>query len=78
MGSLCSRFPLSGFRQASMFRILESKLKINSSSNEGSTLSSVKGKINFEHVSFKYSTRMCVQTVVPVGESGIGKLTMIS
>uniref|UniRef100_A0A7N0VIR8 Uncharacterized protein n=1 Tax=Kalanchoe fedtschenkoi TaxID=63787 RepID=A0A7N0VIR8_KALFE len=52
------RFPLSGFRQASMFRILESKLKINSSSNEGSTLSSVKGKINFEHVSFKYSTRL--------------------
>uniref|UniRef100_A0A7N0REW6 ABC transporter B family member 9 n=1 Tax=Kalanchoe fedtschenkoi TaxID=63787 RepID=A0A7N0REW6_KALFE len=76
---------------ASVFRILESKPKIDSSSDEGSTLSSVTGNIGFEHVSFKYPGRQDIQifkdlclkipagkTVALVGESGSGKSTVIS
>ncbi|KAH7521539.1 hypothetical protein FEM48_Zijuj07G0044300 [Ziziphus jujuba var. spinosa] len=76
---------------ASIFKIIDSKPKIDSSSNEGITLPTIKGDIEFEHVSFKYPTRpdiqifrdMCLsipsgKTVALVGESGSGKSTAIS
>ncbi|PSS28982.1 ABC transporter B family member 9 like [Actinidia chinensis var. chinensis] len=76
---------------ASIFEILDSKPKIDSSSNEGTTLATVNGEIEFKHVGFKYSTRPDVQifrdlcltipsgkTVALVGESGSGKSTVIS
>lgn len=46
---------------ASIFKILDSKPTIDSSSNEGMTLSSVHGDINLDHVSFKYPTRPDIQ-----------------
>ncbi|KAL0542708.1 hypothetical protein IC582_017782 [Cucumis melo] len=76
---------------ASIFEILDSKPKIDSSSSEGVTLTSVIGNIEFDHVSFKYPTRPDIQifrdlclripsgkTVALVGESGSGKSTVIS
>ncbi|KAF3456694.1 hypothetical protein FNV43_RR01348 [Rhamnella rubrinervis] len=51
---------------ASIFGILDSKPNIDSSSNEGITLPTIKGNIEFEH------------TVALVGESGSGKSTAIS
>ncbi|KAF3456698.1 hypothetical protein FNV43_RR01352 [Rhamnella rubrinervis] len=76
---------------ASIFSILDSKPKIDSSSDEGITLPTIKGDIEFEHVSFKYPTRPDIQifrdfclsipsgkTVALVGESGSGKSTAIS
>ncbi|EFH44464.1 hypothetical protein ARALYDRAFT_355242 [Arabidopsis lyrata subsp. lyrata] len=42
---------------ASIFDILDSKPKIDSSSDEGTTLEIVKGDIEFQHVSFRYPTR---------------------
>ncbi|KAH7521540.1 ABC transporter B family member 9 isoform X2 [Ziziphus jujuba] len=76
---------------ASIFGILDSKPKIDSSSNEGITLPTIKGDIEFEHVSFKYPTRPDIEifrdfclsipsgkTVALVGESGSGKSTAIS
>ncbi|XP_058212255.1 ABC transporter B family member 9-like isoform X3 [Rhododendron vialii] len=76
---------------ASIFGILDSKPKIDSSSNEGTTLKTVYGDIEFKNVSFMYPTRpnlpifwdLCVtipsgKTVALVGESGCGKSTVIS
>lgn len=76
---------------ASIFEILDSKPKIDSSSPEGTTLEIVKGDIELKHVGFKYPTRPDVQifrdlclsipsgkTVALVGESGSGKSTVIS
>ncbi|XP_002519757.2 ABC transporter B family member 9 [Ricinus communis] len=76
---------------ASIFAILDRKPKIDSSSDEGTTLANVKGDIELEHVSFKYPMRPHVQifrdltlsipsgkTVALVGESGSGKSTVIS
>ncbi|KAK4440112.1 ABC transporter B family member 9 [Sesamum alatum] len=76
---------------ASIFELLDSQPKIDSSSDEGTTLASVSGLIEFQHVSFKYPTRPDVQifkdlcltippgkTVALVGESGSGKSTVIS
>ncbi|KAK4399303.1 ABC transporter B family member 9 [Sesamum angolense] len=76
---------------ASIFELLDSTPKIDSSSDEGTTLASVSGLIEFQHVSFKYPTRPDVQifkdlcltippgkTVALVGESGSGKSTVIS
>ncbi|KAK4489249.1 hypothetical protein RD792_005046 [Penstemon davidsonii] len=77
---------------ASIFEILDSKPKIDSSSDQGTTLSSsVRGDIEFHHVSFKYPARpdipifkdLCLnipsgKTVALVGESGSGKSTVIS
>ncbi|KAJ1377927.1 P-loop containing nucleoside triphosphate hydrolase [Sesbania bispinosa] len=51
---------------ASIFQILDSKPMIDSSSNEGITLKTVKGDIELQ------------QTVALVGESGSGKSTVIS
>ncbi|KAF3456696.1 hypothetical protein FNV43_RR01350 [Rhamnella rubrinervis] len=75
----------------SIFSILDGKPKIDSSSDEGTTLPTIKGDIEFEHVSFKYPTRPDIQifrdfclsipsgkTVALVGESGSGKSTAIS
>ncbi|GAV90486.1 LOW QUALITY PROTEIN: ABC_tran domain-containing protein/ABC_membrane domain-containing protein, partial [Cephalotus follicularis] len=75
----------------SIFDILDSKPKIDSSNNDGITLTNVNGDIEFEHVCFKYPTRPDVQifkdwcltipsgkTVALVGESGSGKSTIIS
>ncbi|XP_039124515.1 ABC transporter B family member 4-like isoform X2 [Dioscorea cayenensis subsp. rotundata] len=76
---------------ASIFEILDRKSKIDSSIDEGITLSDVRGDIVFQHVSFKYPTRPEVQifrdlcltvssgkTVALVGESGSGKSTVIA
>ncbi|KAF5185687.1 Abc transporter b family member [Thalictrum thalictroides] len=76
---------------ASIFEILDRKPKIDSNSNEGTTLSSVTGDINLHHISFRYHTRPDVQifrdlcltipsgkTVALVGENGCGKSTVIS
>lgn len=76
---------------ASIYEILDSKPKIDSSSNDGTTLETIKGDIELEHVSFKYPTRPDIQifrnlslsipsgkTVALVGESGSGKSTVIS
>lgn len=46
---------------ASIFQILDSKPKIDSSSDTGITLSTLVGEIELEHVSFKYPTRPDVQ-----------------
>ncbi|KAL7089248.1 hypothetical protein ACP275_13G177500 [Erythranthe tilingii] len=76
---------------ASIFDILDRKPKIDSSSDQGLTLASVKGEIELQHVSFKYPTRPDIQifkdlcltipsgkTVALVGESGSGKSTVIA
>ncbi|XP_061356075.1 ABC transporter B family member 9-like [Gastrolobium bilobum] len=76
---------------ASIFQILDSKPSIDSSSDEGLTLETMKGEIELEKVNFKYPTRrniqifedMCLsipagKTVALVGESGSGKSTVIS
>ena len=46
---------------ASIFGILDRKPKIDLSSNEGITLSTIKGDIEFEHISFSYPTRPDIQ-----------------
>ncbi|KAI3843053.1 hypothetical protein MKX03_018308 [Papaver bracteatum] len=76
---------------ASIFKILYSKPKIDSSNNIGITLDNVKGDIDFDNVNFRYPTRPNVQiftglclnfpagkTVALVGESGCGKSTVIN
>ncbi|KAF3456695.1 hypothetical protein FNV43_RR01349 [Rhamnella rubrinervis] len=76
---------------ASIFGILDRKPKIDSNSNEGITLPTIKGDIEFEHISFRYPSRpdikifrdFCLsvpsgKTVALVGESGSGKSTAIS
>ncbi|XP_057465279.1 ABC transporter B family member 9-like [Actinidia eriantha] len=76
---------------ASIFEILDSKPSIDSSSNAGKTLTTVKGDIELQHVSFKYPRRPDVhvfrdlsliipsgKTVALVGESGSGKSTLIN
>ncbi|KAL2473720.1 ABC transporter B family member 9 [Forsythia ovata] len=76
---------------ASIFEILDSKPKIDSSSDKGTTLDTIKGDIEFQHISFNYPTRPDIQifknlsltmpsgkTVALVGESGSGKSTVIS
>ncbi|CAN6445520.1 unnamed protein product [Victoria cruziana] len=46
---------------ASIFSILDRKSKIDPSNHSGLTLPTVKGNIDFQHVSFKYPTRPNVQ-----------------
>lgn len=46
---------------ASIFEILDSEPEIDSNSEEGTTLASVRGDIEFQHVSFKYPTRPDIQ-----------------
>ncbi|XP_020195674.1 ABC transporter B family member 5 [Aegilops tauschii subsp. strangulata] len=75
----------------SIFKILDRKSQIDSSSEEGSTMELVKGDIDFMHISFKYPSRPDVQifsdftlnipsrkTVALVGQSGSGKSTVIA
>ncbi|CAI8590913.1 unnamed protein product [Vicia faba] len=76
---------------ASIFKILDSKPTIDSSSNAGETSETVTGDIELQHVCFNYPTRPHIQifkdlclnipagkTVALVGESGSGKSTVIS
>ncbi|CAO2170253.1 unnamed protein product [Urochloa humidicola] len=76
---------------ASVFEILDRKSKIDYSSEEGVTITSVRGDIDFQNVCFKYPSRLNVQifkdlslsipsgkTVALVGESGSGKSTVIA
>ncbi|XP_047307497.1 ABC transporter B family member 9-like [Impatiens glandulifera] len=76
---------------ASIFEILDANPKIDSSKDEGTTLTEVKGDIELDHVSFRYPLRPDIQifkdicltipagrTVALVGESGSGKSTVIS
>lgn len=46
---------------ASIFRLLDSKPKIDSSNEEGTSLASVRGEIELQHVSFRYPTRPNIQ-----------------
>lgn len=46
---------------ASIFEIIDSKPVIDSSSQEGITLDTVRGEIEFQHVSFRYPTRPDIQ-----------------
>ncbi|RHN72210.1 putative xenobiotic-transporting ATPase [Medicago truncatula] len=46
---------------ASIFEILDSKPTIDSSSNEGATLETVKGDFELQKVSFRYPTRPNIQ-----------------
>lgn len=46
---------------ASIFEILDSKPKIDSSKDEGVMLETVTGNIELEHVSFNYPTRPDIQ-----------------
>ncbi|KAJ0081186.1 hypothetical protein Patl1_10098 [Pistacia atlantica] len=61
----------------SIYEILDNNPKIDSSSNEGMTLTSIRGDILFEHVSFKYPTRPVVQIFrdlclsLPSGKMGL-------
>ncbi|KAK1378506.1 ABC transporter B family member 9 [Heracleum sosnowskyi] len=79
------------YSAASIFEILDSKPKRDSSNDGGSTIDTVKGDLEFQNVSFKYPTRpnipifadLCLsfpsgKTVALVGESGSGKSTIIS
>ncbi|PKA62294.1 ABC transporter B family member 21 [Apostasia shenzhenica] len=76
---------------SSVFAILDRKSKINPDDDSGVTLETLKGNIEFQHISFKYATRPDVQifqdlclsiqsgkTVALVGESGSGKSTAIA
>ncbi|KAG0500935.1 hypothetical protein HPP92_001007 [Vanilla planifolia] len=76
---------------ASVFALLDRKSKIDPSDDSGMTLETLKGNIEFRHISFKYPTRPDVQifqdlclsiqagkTVALVGESGSGKSTAIA
>ncbi|CAN6546199.1 unnamed protein product [Malus baccata var. baccata] len=68
-----------GDSAASIFQILDSKPKIDSSSDEGMTPSHLIGEIELEHVSFKYPTRPDVQIFrdlclkMPSGKENQGK-----
>ncbi|CAH9079456.1 unnamed protein product [Cuscuta europaea] len=75
---------------ASIFDILERKPKIDSSSEQGIVLASVRGEIELQHVIFRYPTRpdtlifkdLCLtmpagKTCALVGESGCGKSSVI-
>nr|QVT92369.1 ABC transporter [Salvia miltiorrhiza] len=76
---------------ASIFALLHQKPDIDSCSNSGTRLESIKGDIVFHNVTFAYPTRPGVEifkdlcfaihsgkTVAVVGESGSGKSTIIS
>ncbi|PWZ37192.1 ABC transporter B family member 9 [Zea mays] len=75
----------------SIFAILDRESKIDYSSEEGVTIASVRGDVDFQKVCFKYPLRPNVQifkdfslripsgkTVALVGESGSGKSTVIA
>ncbi|CAO2207941.1 unnamed protein product [Urochloa humidicola] len=76
---------------SSIFAIVDRKSRIDPSEDAGVTVETLRGNIEFQHVSFKYPTRPDVQifrdlcltihagkTVALVGESGSGKSTAIS
>ncbi|XP_047051167.1 ABC transporter B family member 4-like [Lolium rigidum] len=75
----------------SVFKILDSRSKIDSSSEEGTVIARVRGNIEFKNVCFYYPLRPSVQifndlslnipsgqTAALVGESGSGKSTAIA
>ncbi|TMW88435.1 hypothetical protein EJD97_018572 [Solanum chilense] len=91
LGNLPSDLSKSKGAAASIFEILDSKPRIDSSSSEGIMLDVIEGNIELQHISFKYPTRPAMQifkdlslsipagkTVALVGESGSGKSTVIS
>ncbi|TVU21321.1 hypothetical protein EJB05_30949 [Eragrostis curvula] len=76
---------------SSIFAIVDRKSRIDPSEDAGVTVDTLRGNIEFQHVSFRYPTRPDVQifrdfcltiqagkTVALVGESGSGKSTAIS
>ncbi|CAD6231756.1 unnamed protein product [Miscanthus lutarioriparius] len=76
---------------SSIFAIVDRKSRIDPSEDAGVTVETLRGNIEFQHVSFRYPTRPDVQifrdlcltihagkTVALVGESGSGKSTAIS
>lgn len=62
---------------ASIFELLDSKPKIDSSSDEGAILATVRGDIELQHVSFKYVTRPDVQFFRLVLDNSLWKGTKI-
>ncbi|XP_072995684.1 ABC transporter B family member 9-like [Typha latifolia] len=76
---------------ASIFAIIDRESKIDSSRDDGIVPENVRGDIEFQHVSFRYPSRLNVQifrdlslsipsgkTIALVGESGSGKSTVIA
>ncbi|KAK3404266.1 hypothetical protein EUGRSUZ_K00570 [Eucalyptus grandis] len=76
---------------ASVFKIIDRKLKIDPHDESGVTLENVKGEIELRQISFKYPSRPDIQifkdlsltihsgkTIALVGESGSGKSTVIA
>ncbi|KAJ3686092.1 hypothetical protein LUZ61_015256 [Rhynchospora tenuis] len=76
---------------ASVFEILDTKSKIDSSTDAGRELANLEGEIELKHVAFRYPNRsnveifrdLCLKmpagkTVALVGESGSGKSTVIA
>lgn len=63
----------------SIFSILDRKSNIDPSNESGMTLESVKGEIQFQHVSFKYPTRPDIQIFrdlclnIHIGKVGLNK-----
>ncbi|KAJ8549049.1 hypothetical protein K7X08_032756 [Anisodus acutangulus] len=91
LSNLSSDLSKSKGAAASIFEIIDSKPRIDSSSTEGITLDVIEGNIELQHISFKYPTRPGMKifrdlslsipagkTVALVGESGSGKSTVIS
>lgn len=89
--SLAPDFSKAKDAAGSIFRILDMKSTIDSSSKEGATLKNVNSNLRFENVNFCYPTRPTVQimkqfamevksgkTVALVGPSGCGKSTAVS
>lgn len=76
---------------SSIFAIVDRKSRIDASENAGVTVETLRGNIEFHHISFRYPTRpdveifrdLCLtihsgKTVALVGESGSGKSTAIA
>lgn len=76
---------------SSIFAIIDRKSRIDASDDAGVTVDTLRGNIEFQHVSFRYPTRpdveifrdLCLtihsgKTVALVGESGSGKSTAIA
>lgn len=61
LGNLPSDLSKSEGAAASIFEILDSKPRIDSSSSEGIMLDVIEGNIELQHISFKYPTRPDMQ-----------------
>lgn len=78
-----SDFKKSKESAASIFEMFENKPDIDSRSNEGITLDTVKGDIEFRHVSFRYPSRPDIEIfkdlclTIPAGKVHMHQFTPI-